>query len=473
MCKLQGINFGYADSEKELLETPELFDSAFIDPKNVLSKLMYGLPFLVLGRKGSGKTAYGAKIRRIAMVDEDIIVQPCPLSNLNYSSFESYADQKVSGGRRFLSVWKYLLLLEMIKLVDKSFPDQEYYNLEVFISALKQYGILPIEDIVHVASHLDTTNVSLNIPNIFSLSKGADKSLVISGIDEITEMGLSLLHETNFGEKHFYLIIDGLDDALRGEKFSSDIITGLIRAAESINMELYHSQIHFKVIILLRSDIFELCRDPDITKLKRDVTINLSWTKDDLKNIVLWRIKGKYPQYKSFDDFWYAFAPELYKGKRSSPLLMELTLLRPRDILQFFLECQDLYGERDTISYSELSTTIASYSKNYLISEMKDELTGIIPDEIITAIPYIFSELGRRMFQEKDLQEVISSNEYSISARKLLSIMFSIGYIGQVRHRNRNTSYISFIHINPFDKYVSNDSCIIHRGLIKAFNILQ
>ena len=193
---------------------------------------------------------------------------------------------------------------------------------------------------------------------------------------------------------NFYLIIDGLDDALRGEKFSSDIITGLIRAAESINMELYHSQIHFKVIILLRSDIFELCRDPDITKLKRDVTINLSWTKDDLKNIVLWRIKGKYPKYKSFDDFWYEFAPEHYKGKKSSPLLMVLTLLRPRDILQFFLECQDLYGERDTISYSELSTTIASYSKNYLISEMKDELTGIISDEIITAIPYIFSELG-------------------------------------------------------------------------------
>ena len=114
MCRLAGINFGYADSEKELIETPELFDSAFVDPRNYLTKLMYGPSFLVLGRKGTGKTAYGAKIRRIAMENEDIIVQPCMLSDLNYSTFETFADQNASGGRRFLYVWKYLLFLEIV-----------------------------------------------------------------------------------------------------------------------------------------------------------------------------------------------------------------------------------------------------------------------------------------------------------------------------------------------------------------------
>lgn len=103
MCKLAGINFGHADSEKELLETPELFDSAFVDPRNYLDKLLYGLQFLVLGRKGSGKTAYGAKIRRLAMENLDIVAHACSLSDLNYSSFEHFADQNVDGGRRFLN----------------------------------------------------------------------------------------------------------------------------------------------------------------------------------------------------------------------------------------------------------------------------------------------------------------------------------------------------------------------------------
>lgn len=471
MCKLQGINFGYADSEKELIESPELFDSAFIDPKNYLSKLMDGISFLVLGRKGTGKTAYGAKIRRLSMVNPDIVVRPCPLSNLNYSSFESFAAQEVKGGRRFLSVWKYLLFLEMIKLVDETFPDQERNDLDVFIEALKKYGALPKEDIVHTAKHLNTSNISLSIPSILSAERGVEKDVVLCDIDEITEVGLRILKDSYFGEKRFFIIIDGLDDALRGDRFSSDIITGLIRAADCINTYLSHSAISFKIIVLLRTDIFELCRDPDLTKMKRDVTINLSWTKDDLKKIVIKRIQSKYPQYERFEDFWNDFAPQMYKDKKSLTVLFELTLLRPRDILQFFIECQSLYGNQSRIRLSDFSAGIASYSKEYFISEMKDELTGILPDNVVTAIPSLFSELGKRTFYEHELQPIVASNCVDVSTRKLLETLYQSGYIGQIRPREGGNQFISFIHVNPYDKFSPKEKCIIHRGLVKAVNI--
>jgi hypothetical protein len=261
-----------------------------------------------------------------------------------------------------------------------------------------------------------------------------------------------------------------LDDALRGKQFSSDIITGLIRAAESINYKL-RLTLHLKIIILLRSDIFELCRDPDLTKIKRDSTINLSWTKEDLQDIVIKRIKNKYPQYQGFDEFWREFAPQRYKDKKSSTFLFELTLLRPRDILQFFIECQDLYGKKSSLTYSEFSTTIAGYSKNYFISEMKDELTGVFSDKIVTAIPAIFSELGNRTFYEEELQQIILSQNIEISARKMLETMYSSGYIGQVRLRDGEKQFVSFSHVNPFDKFSPTDKCILHRGLVKALNI--
>ncbi len=471
MCKLQGINFGYADSEKELIESPELFDSAFIDPKNYLSKLMDGVSFLVLGRKGTGKTAYGAKIRRLSMVNPDIVVRPCPLSNLNYSSFESFAAQEVTGGRRFLSVWKYLLFLEMIKLVDETIPEQERDDLDIFVQSLKKYGALPKEDIVHTAKHLNTSTISLSIPSILSAEKGVEKDVVLCDIDEITEVGLRILKDSYFGEKRFFIIIDGLDDALRGERFSSDIITGLIRAADYINTYLSHSAIAFKIIVLLRTDIFELCRDPDLTKMKRDVTINLSWTKDDLKKIVIKRIQCKYPQYERFEEFWKDFAPQMYKSKKSVSVLFELTLLRPRDILQFFIECQSLYGNQSRIRLSDFSAAIASYSKEYFISEMKDELTGILPDSVVTAIPSLFSELGKRTFYEDELEPVIALNSVDISTRKLLETLYQSGYIGQIRPREGGKQFISFIHVNPYDKFSQKEKCIIHRGLVKAVNV--
>lgn len=471
MCKLAGINFGYADSERELLETPELFDSAFVDPKNHLDKLLYGIQFLVLGRKGSGKTAYGAKIQRLGMINQDIVAHSCPLFDLNYSLFESYADHHVTGGRRFLNIWKYLLFLEMIKLINKSCPEQENATFSDFVDSLKKHGLFPSEDIVHTAKHLKINNISVNVANIFEAEQKSEKELVLSGIDEIADAGLKILQDTYWGEKRFYIIIDGFDDALRGEKFSSDIITGLIRAADAINRIIMHTRINFKIILLLRSDIFELCRDPDLTKIKRDSTINLSWTREDLQNIVIKRIQNKHPDYSNFMDFWKGFAPKRFKNKASSTILFELTLLRPRDILQFFIECQDLYGNRESLSYSDFSSIISGYSKNYFISEMKDELTGLIPDDVIIAIPSIFSELGKRDFRETDITPLLESRNIGMTAHQLLEMLFAIGYIGQLRPRDAGKQFVSFVHMNPYDKYLSKDICIIHRGLIKALNM--
>ena len=471
MCKLEGINFGFADSERELEETPELFDSAFIDPRNYLSKLLDGPHFLVLGRKGTGKTAYGAKIRRLSMENTDIVVKSCFLSDLNYSKFEEFADQNLKGGRRFLYIWKFLLFLEIIKLITDRFPNNENVEFNTLVDALAKYGVLPTEDLVHTAKHLNVSNLSLRVPNFVSAGKTLKEELVLNGTDEIADLGIEILRSTYFGEKEFYIIVDGLDDALRGEKFSSDIITGLIRAAENLNSKLRYTT-KLKIIILLRSDMFELCRDPDLTKIKRDSTINLSWTREDLKDIVIKRIQTKHPRYRRFEDFWNEFAPPIYKGKKSSTILFELTLLRPRDILQFFIECQDLYGYRDGLSFSELSTVISGYSQKYFISEMKDELTGIFSDDIVTAIPAILSQLGSRFFMEEELQKIIDSQQIDISARRMLETMFASGYVGQLRSRENGKTLISFSHVNPFDRFSPKDKCVLHRGLIKALNIM-
>lgn len=141
MCRLRGINFGYADSERELRETPELFDNAFVDPCNYLDELLNKGKFLVLGRKGSGKTAYGAKIRRMSELDSEIVVKSCSLSALNYLEFEENFSNNVNqGGRKFLASWKYLLLLEIVKIIFEKFPNQENEDMRTIFEALKECG---------------------------------------------------------------------------------------------------------------------------------------------------------------------------------------------------------------------------------------------------------------------------------------------------------------------------------------------
>lgn len=481
MCKLKGINFGYADSEKELRETPELFDKAFVDPCNYLDELLYGIKFLVLGRKGSGKTAYGAKIRRLATLEPDLVVKPCSLSALNYLEFEdNFSNTGNRGGRKFLASWKYLLLLEIVRIIFEKFPNQENEDMCTLFEALKECGILPSDSLLHTVQNVQQKGLTIKLGKFLQLDNERKETVEVAKPDKIAEIIMRTLKDCAFGDTRFYLIIDGLDDVLRGTHFSSDVITGLIRAAEELNLSFHYSSMQVKILVLLRTDIFELCRDPDLNKIKRDSSINLTWNKDALKRVVWQRVACKYKQYRNFEDFWRDFAPKYFapenkrqenvKVKTTETVLFEMTLLRPRDILQFFIECQMQYGDNNRLTYTQLSQVMKGYSQNYFVEEMKDELTGFLEDDVVTNIPTIFSELGKRFFWEDDETLKNIGQKYNVDIHKLLEVMFSAGYVDQVRNRVGGKRF-SFKHFNPYDYFSGKDQCIIHRGLIKAFNV--
>ena len=63
---LEDYVFGYADAETEFKIKKEIFEKAFYDPKNIVDKLINDYQFILIGRKGVGKTAFSAKIRSIS-----------------------------------------------------------------------------------------------------------------------------------------------------------------------------------------------------------------------------------------------------------------------------------------------------------------------------------------------------------------------------------------------------------------------
>lgn len=55
---------------------------------------------------------------------------------------------------------------------------------------------------------------------------------------------------------------------------------------------------------------------------------------------------------------------------------------------------EDTTSTNNSLSYSELNAVANGYSKNYLIGEILDELTGILDDEIVTTVQDILSSMG-------------------------------------------------------------------------------
>lgn len=64
--KFKDYTFGFADAEKEYLRIPSLFQDAFYDPREVVDRIINDHAFLLVGRKGVGKTAYASKVKSLS-----------------------------------------------------------------------------------------------------------------------------------------------------------------------------------------------------------------------------------------------------------------------------------------------------------------------------------------------------------------------------------------------------------------------
>ncbi len=63
MNTFKEINFKYTDAEEEKLYAPELLDQAYVDINGILEEIEKSENFLVIGPKGSGKTALSSKLQ--------------------------------------------------------------------------------------------------------------------------------------------------------------------------------------------------------------------------------------------------------------------------------------------------------------------------------------------------------------------------------------------------------------------------
>ena len=58
---LKEYKFGYIDAIKELIIEPEVFERSFYDSHNILDKLINSWKYILVGRKGIGKSSYSSK----------------------------------------------------------------------------------------------------------------------------------------------------------------------------------------------------------------------------------------------------------------------------------------------------------------------------------------------------------------------------------------------------------------------------
>lgn len=477
--KLGEYQFGYADSTKELMIAPEIFESAFYDPHDILNKLKKSWKYMLVGRKGVGKSAFSSKIQYSAEHEGDCVAFPMFLGDFEYATFaKASSDGDLVGTKKYLDAWNFIILLNIIKILYQDMKMTEVVQLNEMVDLLDKVGFSITNTFKATVTSVTRLKLGANVgvfdaayENEFGYKPVSFSDRIGTIVERMQETVSSI-----YLPHKFFLLIDGVDDILRIKKNQLDILSSLIRSIDSLNQNLYQNKANIKLLLFIREDIINQITDPDLNKIKRDGSIKLSWVDntEDLKRIAEMRFGLTLGENK---DVWYKIFPRELSGKDSWAVLLEHTLYKPRDVLQFLCTCQEVYPNNEELSYSEMKNTIKKYSSDYFIEEMKNELSGYIDDSLINILPSIFQRLGSSSFSFEKLMQVINEQanvkQYSEQDIKYLVLtLFEAGYVGQLLSGIKGKQSVIFKYRNPTATVDYSQKLIIHRGIQKGLGIV-
>src|SRR5688500_15396409 len=161
------LRFGYAEAQVESTRDPELLLSGFFEVSD-LGEVVNGERFLVLGYKGSGKSALGEHLRLRSEIDPELFVTTTSVGDFPFLEF-----QQIVLGREpesaFPTAWSWLLLVQIFASLDRDEGLALSQNRE-FAAArqvMKSLGLWPAPELKKIAHVSAKGSFKLQVPLVF------------------------------------------------------------------------------------------------------------------------------------------------------------------------------------------------------------------------------------------------------------------------------------------------------------------
>lgn len=230
------IEFGFAEAQEEYVERPDLLVDAFLDIDDIPNKVFQGPKWLVLGYKGSGKSAIGAKLAIEKTDDPLAFVELIDLQGFEYNRFAAIANIQEADEIRLAYSWAWVLLIQIARsfIRDHGSRRSDGGTIEQLEQALLFFGAHPRNNIQEFVRKSSEISAKLMLPKFFELAgvqnferNDASISTLIAPLREIISSV-----ET---ESQHTIIIDGLDSILTNEILQYKSISSLVIQTSTLN----------------------------------------------------------------------------------------------------------------------------------------------------------------------------------------------------------------------------------------------
>ncbi len=472
------FELGYASAEQESTEAPDLLIGGYLDYGNLIKEARDGPRFLFLGYKGSGKSAVNEHLRLIAENDPNLFVTSTFLADFPFTAFKKIIVGDNEPEAKYPTAWSWLLLVRLMA----SFADDEgsisNKSLEFTsaIQSLDALGLLPLPSLKQVVLTSSKNSFRVNLANIVENTYETtceDHSLQLPFFVERMK-GIATSFKSD--SKHL-LIIDGLDDILSKREIQYQSLAALVFEVASLNRAFRRSGAPAKIVLLCRTDLFERLPNANKNKVRQDSALNLDWyhnTREPMDSnlIKLVNLRARLQDPKTTDVFT-QFFPSECDGRPIREFLLELTRHTPRDFIQLLKHIQQ-FSNSNRLTRDEILSGVRSYSLDYFLPEIKDELVGYVPLEHVDRGFEVIGSLRQREFSFTDLARQAEANPRAagVDFNALVAALFECSALGNVQNRPGGTTYFTFKHRNRNATLSFSDRLLLHRGLWKSLNLV-
>jgi hypothetical protein len=332
---------------------------------------------LVIGRKGSGKSAIFYEIQnQISASKDNLVVDLRPEGHQFIRLRETVLKHLSQGAQEHLltAFWDYLLAIEVIRAIittDKAIAYRDADRLrqyETLREFLNEIGEGEEGDFTELLLDLEE-RISQQYGDVASLEKSGEiTQLIYAGdIKRLTDTLVNYLRNKDA----VWLLFDNIDKGLpvEGASFEDVLIVRCLRdAARKLQRRLENAGIEFHPIIFLRSDIYDLLveQTPDRGK---DSVAYLDWdTEESFQELVVRRIETSAKVSDKFDVIWPAYFEPFMDGQPSFKYVMSRTFHRPRDVIRFLKHAinQALNRSHTRVNTEDFETGERLYSEDQL-----------------------------------------------------------------------------------------------------------
>jgi len=141
MVSFESLKLGWASAEDEGSSDPNLLLAGFFDINGISREVRTGHKFLVLGYKGSGKSALSEHLRLTADSDPELFTIPTFLADFPYHDFARLfpGDDPQA---KFPTAWAWLLLVRLFESFSHNEGKDQNPDLESTIETLRKLGVI-------------------------------------------------------------------------------------------------------------------------------------------------------------------------------------------------------------------------------------------------------------------------------------------------------------------------------------------